>query len=354
MTDDTPSQLLEVLRRLAPGTELREGIERILQQRTGALIVLGAGKKVDALCTGGFALGDTPYTAQRLAELAKMDGAIVLDSQSERILRANVHLIPDASIPTAETGTRHRTAERMAKSTGQPVVSVSEGRKLAIVFTGGTRHELESPFTVLPRANQMMQTLDRFRRRLDSAEELLTRQEIEGTVTYRTANSIIQRAEIIRRLGNDITDLTIALGDEGSLIEFQAHDLLQGVSTLADVVIADYAKGRARSKTLSALANLKISEVHTAEEVAATFGFPDLDDPANPAGYRVLEGVPGVPTSVKDGLVAKFKNLTRMLNAPVEKLATVEGVGPSRARQLRAYFDQLQQEAGTVLPGPTD
>ncbi len=354
MTEKTPKAILELLRRLAPGTELREGIERIIQQRTGALVVLGSDEKVEALCTGGFALRDTPYTAQRLAELAKMDGAIVLDSQSERILRANVHLIPDATLPTAETGTRHRTAERMATQTGTAVVSVSEGRKLAIVFTDGTRQELESPATVLPRANQMVQTLDRFRRRLDSAEELLTRQEVEGTVTYRTANSIIQRAEIIRRLGNDITNLTVALGDEGSLIEFQAHDLLQGISGLADVVIADYAKGAARNKTLEALADLRISEVHTAEAVAGVYRFPDLDEVASPAGYRVLEGVPGVPTSVKEGLVAKFKNLNRMLDAPVEKLGTVEGVGPARARQLRAYFDQLQQEAGTVLPGLAD
>lgn len=342
---------MEILRRLAPGTELREGIERIIQQRTGALVVLGTDAKVEALCTGGFALRDTDYTAQRLAELAKMDGAIVIDTQNERITRANVHLIPDASIPTAETGTRHRTAERMATQTGQPVVSISEGRKMAIVFTDGKRHELESPATVLPRANQMVQTLDRFRRRLDSAEELLTRQEVEGTVTYRTANSIIQRAEIIRRLGNDITSLTVALGDEGSLIEFQIGDLLQGVSGLADVVIVDYAKGAARNKTLEALSGLKISEVHTAEAVAAVYRFPDLDEGASPAGYRVLEGVPGVPTSVKEGLVAKFKNLNRMLDASVEKLGTVEGVGPARARQLRAYFDQLQQEAGTVLPG---
>ncbi|MEE8490279.1 MAG: DNA integrity scanning diadenylate cyclase DisA [Acidimicrobiia bacterium] len=354
MTDHMPSPLLEILRRLAPGTELREGIERIIQQRTGALVVLGSGAKVEALCTGGFSLRDTRYTAQRLAELAKMDGAIVLDSQSERILRANVHLIPDASIPTAETGTRHRTAERMAQQTDQPVVSVSEGRKMAILFTAGMRHELESPATVLPRANQMVQTLDRFRRRLDLTKELLTRQEVEGTVTYRAANSIIQRAEIIRRLGNDITDLTVALGDEGSLIEFQADDLLQGISGLADVVIADYARGRARTKSLEALSVLSISEVHTAEDVAAVYRFPDLDEPANPAGYRVLEGVPGVPAGVKDALVAKFKNLTRMLNAPVDKLATVEGVGPARARQLRAYFDQLQHEVGMVLPGRGD
>lgn len=344
-----PTSLLGVLRRLAPGTELREGIERIIQQRSGALLVLGGGSSVDALCTGGFTLRDAQYTAQRLAELSKMDGAIVLDDQAERILRANVHLIPDATIPTLETGTRHRTAERMALQTGHPVVSVSEGRKVAIVFTGGGRHELESPVTVLPRANQMIQTLDRFRQRLDLQEELLTQHELEGATTYRLPAAIIQRAEIIRRLGSDIEDLTVALGDEGNLIRFQAADLLQGVEELADVVITDYARGRARNRTLEDLTGVSASDVHDPHDVAAVYGFKGLDEAANPAGYRLLNRVPGLPTTVKERLIGRFKSLPRLLNADVEELSRTEGVGRARARQLHAYLDQLRQEAGLVV-----
>jgi diadenylate cyclase len=347
-----PSSLLEVLRRLAPGTELRNGIERIIQHGSGALVVLGGGRAVDELCTGGFLLRDTGYTEQRLAELAKMDGAVVLDDSAERILRANVHLIPDASIPTRETGTRHRTAERMAIQTGTPMVSVSEGRKIAVVFTAEGRHELESPVTVLPRANQLVQTLDRFRRRLDLAVEFLTRQELDGTATYRSAVSIIQRAEIIHRLGSEVDDLTVALGEEGTLIRFQATDLLQGVADLADLVIADYAARRRKHKTLDDLAGLSIMEVHDADTVGAVFGFRDLDELAHSAGHRVLGGVPGLPTSVKEGLVQHFKRLTRMLSAPTEQLARVEGVGRTRANQIRGYFDQLQQEAGLVVRVP--
>jgi diadenylate cyclase len=344
-----PSSLLEVLRRLAPGTELRNGIERIIQHGSGALVVLGGGGAVDDLCTGGFPLRDTGFSEQRLAELAKMDGAIVLDDNAERILRANVHLIPDATIPTRETGTRHRTAERMAIQTGKPMVSVSEGRKIAVVFTAEGRHELESPVTVLPRANQLVQTLDRFRRRLDLAVELLTRQELDGAATYRSAVSIIQRAEIIHRLGSEVDDLTVALGEEGTLIRFQATDLLQGVAELADLVISDYATRRRRNRTLDDLAGLSIMEVHDTEAVATVFGFKDPDMPAQSAGYRVLGGVPGLPAGVKDGLVQHFKKLTRMMSASAEQLARVEGVGRSRAHQLRTYFDQLQQEAGLVV-----
>jgi diadenylate cyclase len=352
MVTHMPSSLLEVLRRLAPGTELRNALERIIQHGSGALVVLGEGGAVDALCTGGFALRDTSFTEQRLAELAKMDGAIVLDDSAERILRANVHLIPDATIPTRETGTRHRTAERMAVQTGKPVVSVSEGRKIAMVFTAEGRHELESPVTVLPRANQLVQTLDRFRRRFDLAVEYLTRQELEGEATYRSAVSIIQRAEIIHRLGSEVDDLTVALGEEGTLIRFQATDLLQGVADLADLVISDYSSRRRRKRTLDDLADLSIMEIHDAETVATVFGFKDPDKPAQSAGYRVLGGIPGMPTGVKEGLVQHFKSLTRMMSASTEQLARVEGVGRARANQLRTYFDQLQQEAGLVVRVP--
>lgn len=349
MVTQMPSSLLEVLRRLAPGTELRNGIERIIQHGSGALVVLGGGSKVDELCTGGFSLRDTSFSEQRLAELAKMDGAIVLDDTAERILRANVHLIPDSSIPTRETGTRHRTAERMAIQTGRPMVSVSEGRKIAVVFTAEGRHELESPVTVLPRVNQLVQTLDRFRRRLDLAVELLNRQEVEGTATYRSAAAILQRAEIIHRLGSEVDDLTVALGEEGTLIRFQASDLLLDVDHLADLVISDYAARRHRKKDLDDLAHLSISDVHDAEVVAGVFGFKDLDESVRPAGFRVLDAVPGLPTSVKEGVVAHFKNLSRMMSATAEQLAGVEGVGRARAHQLRTYFDQLQQEAGMVV-----
>ncbi|MDH3605903.1 MAG: DNA integrity scanning diadenylate cyclase DisA [Acidimicrobiia bacterium] len=348
MATHMPPSLLTALRRLAPGTELRNGIDRIIQHGSGALVVLGGGNAVDELCTGGFLLRDTRFSEQRLAELAKMDGAIVLDESAERILRANVHLIPDASIATSETGTRHRTAERMAIQTGKPVVSVSEGRKIAVVFTGEGRQELESPITVLPRANQMVQSLDRSRRRLDLAEELVTRQELEGEATFRSAVSIIQRAEIIHRLGSDVDDLTVALGDEGTLIRFQATDLLQGVPELAELVIADYASARRRLRTLDDLSHLTMGDVHDPEAVAAVFGFKDLDAIAKPSGYRILSGLPGLPAAVKEGLVAHFKSLSRMMDASAERLGRVEGVGRGRAQQLRSYFEQLRQDAGLV------
>ncbi|MFM7224613.1 MAG: diadenylate cyclase [Actinomycetota bacterium] len=117
--------LYAALRLAAPGTPLREGIDRILQAKMGALIVVGDGPDVLGICSGGFLL-DAEFTPQRLSELAKMDGAIILASDGSRVARANVHLVPDPDIPTSETGTRHRTAERVARQISVPVVTVSE------------------------------------------------------------------------------------------------------------------------------------------------------------------------------------------------------------------------------------
>lgn len=348
MPNQMPSSILEALRRLAPGTALRDGIERIIQQRTGALVVLGGGSNVEALCTGGFFLKDTKFTSQRLAELAKMDGAIVLNQDGDKVLRANVHLIPDSSIPTLETGTRHRTAERFAMQTHVTVVSVSEGRKMAVLFTSEGRLELESPAELLPRANQLIQTLDRFRRQFDVHIQLLTKREVTDVATYGTVAAIIQRAEIIRRLGSDIEDLSIALGEEGSLIQFQADDLLHGVHEIANLVIKDYVRGRARRRTLKHIRNFSIADLHDPEAIATAYGFGDLEAEAKAAGYRLLEQIPGLPTAVKKALVTRFRNVPRMLRASVDDFSEVEGVGPSRAPQLQVFFAQLRDEAGLV------
>ena len=132
-----PTPCTKPWRTVAPGTPLRDGIERIVRAKTGALLILGDGPDVLAICSGGFLL-DAPFSPQRLSELAKMDGAIILGSRGQRLARANVHLVPDPSVPTTETGTRHRTAERVARSIPVPVVSVSEEMGVISVYAGGS------------------------------------------------------------------------------------------------------------------------------------------------------------------------------------------------------------------------
>lgn len=315
-----------------------------MQQDTGGLVVLGSGAEVDDLCSGGFLLEDATFTPQRLAELAKMDGAIVVDDDAEQILRANVHLLPDPSIPTEETGARHRTAERVARQSGRPVLAVSEGRSVVTVFFGEDKHELESPTQLLARANQALQTLERFRRRLDEAEERLTRLEVEDLVTFRDVVALLQRSELVRRIGTDIERHAVELGGEGGLIRLQLADLRQGVHELRELVVLDYVRPRreaTKQRVLEELEEMPIDALYDAQRVAAALGLDHLDTQARPQGYRLLERVPRLPENVKEALVQHYKDFQKMLHADADDLDEVEGVGRARAMELRQYFDRL-------------
>ncbi len=174
----SPEEALKAtLARVAPGTPLRDGLERILRGRTGALIVLGSDRTIDQLCSGGFDIGIN-FTPTGLRELAKMDGAIICDKEASRIVRAAVQLVPDPSIETQESGTRHRTAERVAIQTGVPVISVSQSMQIIALYVNGLRHVLEGSEKVLARANQALATLERYRSRLDQVTSSLSALEL--------------------------------------------------------------------------------------------------------------------------------------------------------------------------------
>lgn len=332
------------LERLAPGTPLRQGLERILQQGSGALIVIGAGPDVEEVSTGGFWLKRTSFTPARLAELAKMDGGIVLDAEGESIVAANVHFVPSSDIHTDETGARYRTAERVAIQTEMPVVAVSEGRGVATLFYGGRKYELVSPTSLSARVNQEIQSLDRLRRRLDEAEAHLTRQEVAGLATFDDVVRVLQRAELVRRVGHQIELEAVSLGDEGKLARVQLADLVRGVEQLRVVTLLDYIRPRRRSKVESALERLEglsDAELDDPVLVGKTVGFPELDDAASPRGLRILASVPRLPEPVREDIVRHFSTVPRLLVATPEELERVEGVGDARAAQLRHFFDRL-------------
>ncbi|HSG79706.1 MAG TPA: DNA integrity scanning diadenylate cyclase DisA [Acidimicrobiia bacterium] len=334
---------IEVLRSLAPGTPLRNAIELILRQRSGALIVLGYGPDIEALCTGGFHLNGADFSPARLAELAKMDGAIITDEAAEVMYRANVHLIPDPTIATSETGTRHRTAERVAVETGRPVVVVSEGRSTAMLYIGRTKYELRSPTALLAQANQNLLTLERFRRRLTEVESRLTQLEVDDIVTFRDVVMLIQRAALVRRIGHDLQHYAIELGGEGQLTQLQLADLLTGVDETAELVYADYARHYPPrpSQPLGLVQDLDTESLSDASSVASVLDFGPLDSQARSRGYRILDRVPRLPDAVKHSLVETFGTVQKLIHASAGDLDTVEGVGRTRARQLRHYFDRL-------------
>jgi diadenylate cyclase len=338
----------ETLERLAPGTELRHALERIIQQGKGGLVVLGRNAKVDAASSGGFKLNGASFSPAKLAELSKMDGGIVLDDSWSQILSANVHFAPDGSIPTDETGARHRTAERLAQETGTPVVAVSEGRRVATLFYGDQKIELAAPTEVAAYVNQELQSLERIRSRLDEAENRLSRLEVTGLVSFRAVVTVIQRAEMVRRLGSVIRDRTRTLGDEGRLATLQLNDLLAGVLTTEQLVLQDYIKplrSGAVDRALHGIEGLSGSELEDAAMVARELGFSDLDDPADARGHRLLSLVGRLPDSVREDIVRYFGTVNKLLRASEPQLIDVEGVGDTRAKQLLSFFHRLEVAA---------
>lgn len=347
----TRPDLRTVLAAIAPGTALREGLERILRGRTGALIVLGQDKVVESVSTGGFAL-DVPFTATGLRELAKMDGAIILDSDAQRILRAAVHLMPDPSIPTDESGTRHRTADRVARQTGLPVISVSASMHIIALYLEGTRHVLEDAGAIIGRANQAIATLERYRSRLDEVSDALSALEIEDLVTVRDVAAVAQRLEMVSRIATEIDQYVLELGTDGRLLALQLEELISGVDAERELVIRDYMpsgrRGRAVSTVLNDLAQIDSSELVDLTSVATALriGAGDsLDHPLAPRGYRLLARVPRLPHTVVDRLIDHFGTLQKLLAASIDDLQTVEGVGDLRARGVRDGLSRLAESS---------
>ena len=335
---------------MAPGTALRDGLERILRGRTGALIVLGHDAVVESICTGGF-LFDVEFSATRLRELCKMDGAVVMSSDGTRIVRANVHLMPDPSIPSEESGTRHRTAERIAKQSGFPVISVSQSMHIIGLYVNGQRHVLDDSAQILSRANQALATLERYKLRLDEVSGTLSALEIEDLVTVRDAVAVVQRLEMVRRIADEISGYVVELGTDGRLLALQLDELMAGVDSDRTLVIRDYLptgrKARNLDEALIELDLLSATEMIDLVAVAKAIGYAGasdaLDAAVSPRGFRLLAKVPRLPTQIVDRLVEHFGSLQRLLGATVEDLQAVEGVGDARARGVREGLSRLAE-----------
>ncbi|HEX3705441.1 MAG TPA: DNA integrity scanning diadenylate cyclase DisA [Mycobacteriales bacterium] len=346
--------LRSTLAKIAPGTQLRDGLERILRGHTGALIVLGYDKTVESLCSGGFPL-DVEFAATRLRELAKMDGAIVLDDGLTKILRAATHLVPDPSIPTEESGTRHRTAERVARQTGYPVVSVSQSMRIIALYVEGRRYVLDDSGAILSRANQALATLERYKMRLDEVSGTLSALEIEDLVTVRDVVIVTQRLEMVLRIASEIDGYVVELGTDGRLLSLQRDELMAGVTQERELVVRDYMppphgrKPRTVDHVLTELDELSGTDLLDLEVIARVCGFGSaadvLDTPVSPRGYRLLARVPRLPAAVIDRLVDHFGGLQKLLAATIDDLQLVEGVGETRARSVREGLSRLAESS---------
>ena len=355
---------------VAPGQPLRDGLERVLLANRGALIVVGDDADVLSICTGGFLL-DAEFTPQRLSELAKLDGAIIVSADASRIARANVHLMPNPAIATSETGTRHRTAERMARSIDVPVISVSASMGVVTVYRGDTKHVLQPASRLHERIGQALQTLERFRQRLDVAVAALSALEIEDTVTLRDVTAVLQPAELAVRIAEEIDNELMELGDDARLLRLQLDELLDGVAPVRRLVVRDYMRAPAASgngpvaaadgargstrpaleRALQALGRLTTEDLLDPRRVAAALGLApgqlDLDAALEPRGYRLLHRLPRFPETVIDGIVDHFAGLQRIMRATAGDLEEVGGVGEARARSVKDGLARLAE--ATIL-----
>ena len=326
--------LQSAVRLVAPGQPLRDGLDRILRAKTGALVIVGDGPDVLAICSGGFLL-DAEFSPQRLSELAKMDGAIILSSDGSRIARANVHLLPDPRTPTVETGTRHRTAERVARSVDVPVVAASEEMSVITVYRQDTRHQIEPIGDVLDRAAQALATLERYRNRLDAVLSTLTDHELDGHVTVKELAVALQRVEMVRRLGEEVQGFTVELGADGRLLELQLDELLEGVDREREFLGRDY-----KLPGIDRLAGLTTENLLELDEVIDVVWHGERSAAKGkamlvPKGYRVLARIPRLTDAMIAKVAEHFGGLPNLVKASVSSLTQVDGVGEVRARAIR-------------------
>jgi diadenylate cyclase len=349
--DKTADVLRATLEAVAPGTELRDGLERILRAQTGALVVLGDNGVVQQVSSSGFAI-DEDFSPQRLSELAKMDGAIVVSGDAGKIVRANVHLVPDPSIPTMESGTRHRTAERVARQTGFPVVAVSQSMHIVTVYLDSTKWVLEDVTALLTRANQALQTLERYKQRLNEVSSNLLASEVEDQATLRDVVIVVQRIEMVHRIAAEVEALVVELGTEGRLMRLQLEELMGGVETERRMLVRDHiAQKRMRSfeTVLSELAALSPEELLDPIAIARALGHQaapeSLDTASSPRGYRILSKIPRLPPTVVDRIVSEFGRLPKVMSASIDDLRAVEGVGAARASLVKDGLIRLAESS---------
>ena len=337
------------LTQLLPGEPLRIGVDLIADKKSGALIVIGSSAKLDKISSGGVDLIDCEYSPEMLSELAKMDGAIIVDQFVTKILKANVHLNPSDTLSTTQTGTRHRTAERTAEETNLTVITVSEESSLVKVFTNTETTELEEPSVILGRVNESLQSVDRMRRRFDDAVAELGELEIENSLTNQQVLEVIQRGELLTRLAKQVRSEALRLGGEAGLVLIQIDSLESGVTNTLNLVLKDHLpakKYRNIAKAIDEISRQTYEELNDIDYLGSVLGKLPLDDLSTPKGYRVLARLPNLPENLHDSIIQKFKTLPKLLSASPEKLYEIEGIGRGRAQQLRDYFDTLLKNIG--------
>ncbi|MGG3468853.1 DNA integrity scanning diadenylate cyclase DisA [Neobacillus pocheonensis] len=341
----------DVLQLIAPGTPLREGIDNVLRANTGGLIVIGYNEKVKSIVDGGFEI-NCPFSPSFLYELAKMDGAIILNETGSKILFANAQLAPDSDITSSETGMRHRTAERVAKQTKSLVIAISQRRNVITLYQGNFRYALKDIAVILTKANQAIQTLEKYKTVLEHSITNLSILEFEESVTYNDFLLVLHRFEMVLKIKNELLTFLYELGTEGRLIRLQMNEILTELEEAIMFIIKDYAfdrevKARDVLQRMQVLANSGTIEDMVLLKMMGYLGYVHLDENKNPRGYRILNKIPRLPAIIIENLISSFEELSNIITATVEELDEVEGIGEVRAKKIKEGFKLIKERLYT-------
>lgn len=330
MKDQKYNEFKEILRILAPGSELREGLENVLAAKTGALIVFGNNDDVKSITDGGFFINEV-FLPAKLYELAKMDGAIILSEDGKKIIYANTHLNPDSSIETSETGIRHRTAERVATQTGLLVISISQRRDLVTLYKDTGKYVLPDINQLISKANQGIQTIERYRKAFDESIGMLNALELGDLVSLNDVCIAIQNGEMLAKMGRDVDRYISELGNEGSMISNHLHQLIGDLDAELINIVKDYAYTEVED-------NYDQNYFIDLTEISRRLGYYSevdvLDAPVFTKGYRLLSKIKRIPDFVVENVIDYFEDFQSILNADMDELDDVEGVGAVRARNI--------------------
>ncbi|WP_421617303.1 DNA integrity scanning diadenylate cyclase DisA [Brevibacillus sp. TJ4] len=347
--DKRTREFNHALRFVAPGTQLREGLEHVLRARTGGLIVVGCSPEMRQIVDGGFSI-NCEFTPAHLYELAKMDGGIVLSEDARRILFANTQWFPPASIPTSETGTRHRTAQRTAVHTNHLVIAISQRRNVVTLYQGNFRYELSETGVILAKANQAVATLEKYKSVLDQSLTNLGALEFEELVSLHDVASVLQRIEMVLRIKEEIANYSCELGTEGRLVSMQLAELVSNIEEEARMLIRDYSRNPDASvdQVLRDMKKLSSDEMMEISSFLRVLGYTgtvsNLEESVSPRGYRILLKIPRLPAAIITNLVQHFHNLPRIMMATIEELDDVDGIGEVRARAIKDGLKRIQQQ----------
>ncbi|WP_078393369.1 DNA integrity scanning diadenylate cyclase DisA [Shouchella patagoniensis] len=338
-----------LLKLVAPGTPLRAGIDNVLRANTGGLIVLGYNNEMMNIVDGGFFI-NSDFSPAYLYELAKMDGAIILSEDGKRILYANTQLVPNNNISSSETGIRHRSAERVAKQTGNLTISISQRRNVITLYQGEYRYSLKDIGVILTKANQAIQTLEKYKSVLDQSITNLGALEFEQLVTFSDLVQVIHRIQMVLRIKQEIQNFILELGDEGRLITMQLKELVSNTEQEALYLLKDYSKERTHDvkKTLAELTTLLNEDLLDEQAIVKALGYGRttnlMEQSASPRGYRILHRIPRLPTQIIENVIDEYGHLSSVMVATAAQLDEVDGIGEARAKMIKDGLSRIQEQ----------